>query len=68
MCDCVEKINKQLKDHNTRISTSMTISRDLSTTGVGLQVTTHKIDTKIRKPAMSLLASFCPFCGKKWGT
>ena len=66
MCTCITKINEKLAEHNTQISTSLTVSRDLTTMGIGLQVPTHKIDSKRRKPAMTLLATFCPFCGKKW--
>lgn len=66
MCDCVKNINEKLIEHNTRISMSFTITRDLSTMGSALTVPTEKIDKKNRKKPMTMIASYCPFCGKKW--
>ncbi len=59
-CSCWKTINKQLVEHNTRLSESFTFSGHTY-----LQIATEKIDSKVRKPTKLMLASYCPFCGSK---
>lgn len=66
MCDCADKMNEALKPHNTRLSslTQITSTMDLR---ARIQVATEKIDSKVRKPARAVAATFCPFCGNAQG-
>ena len=62
-CDCVEKIQEVLKEHNTTFDTAFTLGDG----EVFLQLAVCKIDPKKRGKAKSVLLpnSFCPFCGTK---
>jgi hypothetical protein len=58
MCDCIEKANAHLAQHNTKIMFPM----------IGPQlpfVETIKIDSKKRGLPVKMFASYCPFCGDK---
>jgi len=66
MCECVKKIDEQLKSKNLRIGMAMSTTPDMSRITARLLVATEKIDKKIRKPVPFVVASFCPFCGLKW--
>lgn len=60
--NCFERINEQLKPHNTQLAMAIDFSgknREL------IQVTTVKADSAVRKKPSALFASFCPFCGVK---
>jgi hypothetical protein len=69
MCDCIERINKDLqKDNiNTRITTPI-----LFNYGTGMYVetkaliATEKTDTSKREKAKRFFATYCPFCGVKY--
>lgn len=63
--DCIQRINEQLAEHNTRISTALSIP---DTTRELIHITTVKKDAGVRKKPMNLFASFCPFCGVSLGT
>lgn len=58
-CSCWRKVNNTLKEHNTQLSQSFTISGHMY-----LNVATEKIE-KSRKQPKAIIASFCPFCGQK---
>jgi hypothetical protein len=64
-CKCVKVINEKLAQHNARIYTGFTISKDLSKIGSGMFVMLEKIDRKIRKPLPNVIMAYCPFCGAK---
>jgi hypothetical protein len=58
--DCIERMNEQLKEHNTALAGAIDFSgknREL------IQVATVKADSALRKKPSTLFASFCPFCG-----
>ena len=61
-CDCMEKANKALAPHNTRIE------QVFSVMGSGLRlrwpISTKQVEKGRGKPkAMGLFASYCPLCG-----
>ncbi|UQD69244.1 hypothetical protein JEY40_24830 [Bradyrhizobium japonicum] len=58
MCDCIEKTNTHLAQHNTKIM--------LPWVGPKLPfVETIKLDEKKRGKPVKMFASHCPFCGEK---
>jgi hypothetical protein len=69
MCDCIEKTNKLLEKYNTRIYVPMLIDFATGKTHSSrtILITTEKINPNRRSGrAKSLLATYCPFCGKKY--
>lgn len=61
--DCVARVNEQLREHHTMIIAPLSLgtpSREL----IGV-ATVKRFDAPRGKKAMSLFATFCPFCGKK---
>jgi len=63
MCDCLDRLNDALAEKNTEIIYAIDI-RDGALLGVYLQ--TEKIDPKKQGRRSKLIASFCPFCGRKY--
>lgn len=62
MCDCIEKVNKQLEPHNTTLDLSTVIDFDSGKMSLKLEVPTRKIKSRGTKLRLSPL--FCPFCGE----
>jgi hypothetical protein len=62
MCDCIEKIDAHLKDHNSRVVT--TFVRRGGSGGLQVQVAlqTEKLNSRSRHK-MEAIATYCPFCG-----
>jgi hypothetical protein len=67
MCNCIDLINQQLKDRNTRIYTPIfwDPKENLYSKQAAL-IVTEKIDSHKRGQPSRLIASFCPFCGKPY--
>ncbi len=65
MCDCIEKANEVLAEHNARIDTRE--SMNMKTGGVRdvLLVPLTKINNKSRKPLPPMYMNYCPLCGEK---
>lgn len=63
MCDCITQIDEKLKEYNTGIDASISLKEDIP---VKAKVATYKLDSKKRGNAMSLVATFCPFCGQRY--
>lgn len=67
MCDCISKFDEHLKGHNTRIARGFAL-------GPGTLdilppfVRTEKLNSSARGKPISVLASYCPFCGEKYQT
>ena len=66
MCKCISDVNGHLKERNTRLATSFCISRDLGRMDALPIIQSEKIDSKIRGKAMTVVPTFCPFCGTKY--
>jgi len=60
MCDCIQKTNEMLREHNARLVSTMFRNPDV------VIVTTEKIDSKKRGKPPIMLASNCPFCGENY--
>lgn len=65
MCDCMKQINDELAQYNTRLDPVMAL-RDGTLHMAGVRIETVKIDSKKRGRPKRLVASYCPFCGKKY--
>jgi hypothetical protein len=63
MCDCITRINDHINKQNSRLVLSFRMD-EINTARVALQ--TEKINTRDRR-SMGALATFCPFCGSKYG-
>lgn len=65
MCNCIEITNKALveKDLNTQLSIAFSLKPEVPHKVI---IATEKIDQKNRKKPITLIPSFCPFCGKKY--
>lgn len=64
-CDCLKQVNEMLKKDNAELRTEFGL--DLENRGVstlGPYVAVRKLE-KSRKSLVSLLCTYCPFCGKK---
>jgi len=57
-CDCVDQIDAKLADRNTKLNLEVFSERCV--------VESMKIDSKKRGAPVRVLASYCPFCGKKY--
>jgi hypothetical protein len=61
MCDCISEINAQMGEQHNAV---------LVTTLFGEQkavINTEKRDSRKRGKTPVMIASFCPFCGEKYG-
>lgn len=66
MCNCINKINECLSGYNTELDLPVTltpINHNMQTSQQVI-IATCKIDTKQRKGAVVMFASYCPFCGE----
>lgn len=66
MCNCMTRVNDSLKDRNTKLSISFCMSPDLSEADAMLMIQTEKLDKRLRTKPMSVIPTFCPFCGVKY--
>lgn len=64
MCNCIDKMNADLKKYNTQLDTNISIFNADKPAIVVLG--TMKIESKVRRGPARLIATFCPFCGEKY--
>lgn len=73
MCDCIETTNKYLKENYPELNTQIYVPIALFRNDSGspsyhkVVIETEKLDDKKRKKPIVLFASYCPFCGEKYG-
>lgn len=59
-CECISKVNAELKPRNTRLALSI-----VATGGAYPTIQTEQIEKGRGKPkALVAVPSYCPFCGK----
>ena len=68
MCNCITMMDEQLEEHNTRLEIPIQIAqKSLDMQAVQrVTISTVKINSRRHKGPITLLASFCPFCGAKY--
>jgi thiol-disulfide isomerase/thioredoxin len=59
MCNCNQELDELLKEHNTRLVTTMFRTPNV------VVPQTEKIDSKKPGKPFVVLASYCPFCGEE---
>lgn len=65
MCNCIATTNDALCESNTCLVLSMMIDMKGGKTRTELTVPTKRINSKIRKGPLVVVANYCPFCGEK---
>lgn len=66
-CNCIALVNKALEEFNTCVHQELQFNFTTHESGLsGCIVKTSKINDDKRKPARTVMATYCPFCGKKW--
>ena len=65
MCDCIKRIEDDLKKHPEGANTILVTTLFGEPKAV---VATCKRQDSVRKKASLVLASYCPFCGEKYGS
>ena len=64
MCDCIDRIGTDLlKNHNTELRHTVPLT---NTAVARVIIATEKWDTKSKQKPLTLVGSFCPFCGEKY--
>lgn len=65
-CDCMTTLDKKLAEggHNTKISRTFPFYGDA--VGMTCTIATQLIEKKRGAKPLSVLPTYCPFCGKKY--
>lgn len=64
MCDCIETVNKELSDRNTRLEQALMFG---ASTNPGLMLRTEQLEKgRGKNKAVTIFPSYCPFCGEKY--
>lgn len=64
-CECAEKMDAKLAEHNTKLIRTFGWRNDGSTF-TRPSIETEKIERRVRKGPAIAVASFCPFCGEPY--
>ncbi len=64
-CSCANLVDNRLRDFNTRLVKQICLNMDTRSADAALTIATEKIDAKKRAPKKTVLATYCPFCGRK---
>jgi len=64
MCDCIGTVDKLLadQDKNTKLAIGLSLKGGPSL----IMLTTQKVDRSKRKGPVSVYATYCPFCGRRY--
>lgn len=57
-CNCKKELSKVLAQHNTELESNLFDENTIF-------IATEKIESRKRGKAKSVIAAYCPFCGKK---
>lgn len=66
-CDCIALTNEALKEHNCQLDLAFEIDRETGVIQTTVACHTVLLEKKRGAKALNILASFCPFCGAKYG-
>lgn len=64
MCECIEKVDGMLAEHNTRLTRAITFGS--GEMGLCLMIATEVVEKKRGAKAVKMFPRFCPFCGEKY--
>lgn len=68
-CNCIKKVNNELRLSGTNTQLDIPLLLDYEARVIAssvCQISARKIDDRKREPAKIILATYCPFCGKKY--
>ena len=68
MCDCIDLVNAQLVDRNTKLEIPILLSASMTSMqpSPAVVVSTVKRDEHAKTKPVKLFATFCPFCGERY--
>jgi predicted molibdopterin-dependent oxidoreductase YjgC len=61
MCQCAKRMDDHLREHNYQLCRNLFEGDEAPAL-----IEIAKINRKMRTPSMSLVGTFCPFCGVKY--
>lgn len=61
MCDCYKDVDAQLAAQNTKLIPAILWRK--GELGVRFKIATEKIDSRKRSGPVTIVGSYCPFCG-----
>jgi hypothetical protein len=66
MCDCIEKVNKELEKRGLRLDVAFNINFEDGSVVNFIPLYTEKINPKNRKTKLATISpTYCPICGEK---
>ena len=65
-CNCLEDFDTKLKERNTRLGVTLCIPRDSGPATVRPTIVTEKVEPRKKGRAVTVLPTFCPFCGERY--
>lgn len=66
-CLCIQELNEQLKERKVEIAVSILITNEIDPIRPQIRLqSTWESDGRRNIPALTLIASYCPFCGRKY--
>jgi len=63
-CKCNEQFNQQMKEQNVAIDDHFALDLDANQVTTLTRVPVRRIDTSKRNKLPTVVAAFCPMCGK----
>lgn len=60
-CACISDVSNMLRERNAALVTTMFANPER------VVMSTYKIDSKKRGKTPSMIATYCPFCGERYG-
>lgn len=64
-CDCLNKVNAELKQHGLRLSTCVLLNMETGKSRESVFMTTEKLAPRSKTKRSTVCPTFCPFCGER---
>jgi hypothetical protein len=65
-CDCIALTDAAIAEHNTEMGVDFQIDRQTGRVTTSIALVTRLIEKKRGARPISILATFCPFCGVRY--